>query len=107
IHALLERGKLPTDARPAVDRQAAAGGARGELAGLRIYLHDQFAGWSQENCVRPGCLFVLPPRIHEGQEKRGGLAAARLGLADDVTAFEGVWDEGSLDWRGGVVLRVL
>jgi len=57
--------------------------------------------------VWPGRFFVFPPAVHERQQESGRFAGARLGLADDVAAFNGVRDQGSLNRRRGQVLRVL
>ena len=97
---LLQLRQLLAEALAAVDRHGAAvAGCGDSLRGLLGDLDDQFARRGQDEGLRAG-LVVVAPGVEEGQQERGGLAGAGLGLADDVAAGEGFGDEGGLN-RGG------
>ena len=71
--------------------------AVGELLELGDDLLDEFAGRGQDD--RLGTLAAGLEHLDQRDAERGRLAGARLGLADDVVAFEGLGDQLRLDWR--------
>ena len=95
--AALEGGELLAHALPAVDRDAAAILVRDEFGGLLGHLDDEFAGRREDDGLRAGGPFNVSPAVEEGDQKGGGLARARLRLADHVAAGEGFRDQGGLD----------
>ena len=96
-----QRPELLVDRLAAVDAADLDVLAVGELLELDDDLLDEFAGRGQDDGLRPAAAGFehLDDRDAEG----GGLARARLGLADHVLAFEGFGDEVGLDRRGGRV----
>src|SRR5262249_44859273 len=69
-----------------------------DLAELFANLNGQLAGGRQHK--RLGVRQVLVDAFDEWDAERGGLAGARLGLANDVASIEQEWDDARLDLRG-------
>ena len=69
------------------------------------HLDGQLPRRHQHQRLRHAILQVQPRQ--DGQCEGGGLAGARLGLAQDVRAFQHGRDGGGLDGRGGLVAHGL
>ena len=78
--------------------QTATSWPLGELLELDDDLLDELAGGGQDD--RLGALAAGFEHLDQGDAEGGRLAGARLGLADDVVAVEGLGDEGRLDGGG-------
>ena len=85
--------------------QTATGWPVGELLELDDDLLDQLAGRRQDDGLGPAAAGL--EHLDQRDAERGGLARARLGLADDVEAVECLGDEGRLDGGGLGITGVL
>jgi hypothetical protein len=105
VHAAAQGGKLHSVALAAVDRKHvdAAQMRRVALEGL-AHLQREFAGRGEHERLRR-----LLRQVETGEDRkgeRGGLAGARLGEADHVTAVEEEGDRRGLDGGRGLVAHV-
>ena len=85
--------------------QTATSLAGGEFLELDDDLLDQLAGRRQDD--RLGAPAAGFEHLDQGNAEGGRLAGARLGLADDVEAVEGLGDQGRLDRGGRLVADLL
>ncbi len=95
LNALLERGDLPVDALPSVDRQHLLTGEQAQLVQLLGHLDREFPGGTEHQCAH--VWGVGRQSFGHGDAERGGLARARLGLAKQIAAFQDQGDGLLLD----------
>ena len=95
---------LLPDRLAAVDRHDANVMARGELDALVADLDGQFAGGKQDEGLDAGVLRSRFEAFENRDAEGGGLARARLRLAHQIDALEGLGNQPGLDGRGFEIL---
>ena len=95
---------LLPDRLAAVDGHDADVPARRELDALVAHLDGQFAGGKQDEGLDAGSLRSRFKAFEDGDAEGGGLARARLRLAHQIDALEGLWNQPGLDRRGLEIL---
>ena len=91
---------LLADRLAAVDRHDAHVAAEGQFDALVADLDGQFAGGQQHQGLHAGVLRARFEAFENGDAEGGGLARARLRLAHQIDALEGLGDQPGLDRRG-------